>query len=123
MSAFLLNRLAGILLVLALAVATSGAAVAHRLTSDGPEQEALAAYLALGGKLADLCGGAAAMPAHCDACRPVGGAPPPEPVRGDWTRTALPLLLSALPEPPAAPRATPPPILARGPPERAGPVA
>lgn len=81
MSAFLPRRLAGLALVLMLALATSGAAVAHRLSSGGPADQALAVYLALGGKLTDLCGDAPLARAHCDACRPLGAAPPATPIR------------------------------------------
>jgi hypothetical protein len=77
MSAPFLRRLLGIFLALALGAATAGAGVAHRLSSGGPEEEALAVYLAMGGKLADLCGKGDPTTTHCDACRHIGPALPP----------------------------------------------
>lgn len=117
MSALLPRRLAGLALVLVFAVATSGAAVAHRLTSGGPAEEALTLYLALGGKIADLCGSAGAPLAHCDACRPLNAGPLPAPSPSALAHARFPLATLAARETPAPPRARAARLtLARGPP-------
>lgn len=75
-----LRRLLGLALTFALALAIPAAGAAHRLASGAPEQQALALYVAMGGKLADLCGaGDLGSLAHCDACNPLGPALPPAP--------------------------------------------
>lgn len=117
-----LRRLLGLALTLALAFATSGAAVAHRLASGGPEEAALNAYLAMGGRLADLCGGEPASKTHCEACRQFGPAAPPEPsalaVAWDIVLPAHRIFSAAAP--PALRDARPNP--ARGPPGVERPV-
>lgn len=111
-----LRRLLGLALTLALTLATSGAAVAHRLASGGPEEAALNAYLAMGGRLADLCGGEPTSITHCEACRPFGPAAPPEPptLGISWDMVLAPHRIRAAAAPPAARDAPPNP--ARGPP-------
>ncbi|PZQ50319.1 MAG: hypothetical protein DI556_07090 [Rhodovulum sulfidophilum] len=116
MRASLLRRLFGLALVALLCAATSGAAVAHRLASGAPEQEALAAYLALGGKMSDLCGeGGPGALAQCGACSPVSPALIAPPARGPAPGGLL-LARVVITGPARAAPALLPPAAARGPP-------
>lgn len=114
------------LLALVLAVALAMAALAHRApaSADSMQQQAsLAAFLAAGGTLDDLCadhGPGRHLPAHgadsCDACRLIGAAllppAPAVPVLLSWSlgQATLPAAsgtIPARPFNPAAPRAPP----------------
>lgn len=83
--------LAQVALALLVAVALATAGWAHRLpgTADRAAAEGLAAYLATGGSVGDLCGtltGSAASKPDCPVCRMPGLAPLP-------ARAALPTAL------------------------------
>jgi hypothetical protein len=115
-----LRRLLGLALTLALSLAMPGAATAHLLAGGAPEREALALYVAMGGKLGDLCGaGDLAGLARCDACHPAGAAVPPSPAPAAQARVGRARRAAPPRRRPSAPSrngAAP----ARGPPPRRG---
>jgi hypothetical protein len=103
-----LSRSGGIVLVLVLLVAALGG----RMAPATPSDPALAAYVAMGGSLADLCGGHGGLDGqggsgHCDGCGLVGAATVPEPCaagRPERVEAASAAAGHALPLPAAARR-------------------
>lgn len=87
-----ISRLANCLLAAVLVVAALGAGASVRL-SPAAHDPMLAAFIAMGGDRADICGGH--LPSdtrHCDACRAVGPVVLPLPPRG-WLLVRHPLIV------------------------------
>lgn len=110
MRGFARLRAAGVVPVLALVAALLAALVgglAPRALPASSLDPALATYLAMGGKLADLCGGAAgghgdAWCPCCDACHLLAAPAPAGVARQIRFRAAVAAAVSAAPAGPAA---------------------